>query len=211
MLCPVERDLECWGIDEKTLAELRNGSEQIIMAVHELLKPETFKRCVVAIRGRVDSQDVEELEDVLIGALTEILQNLLTKPEDYEFEDRGAVRRYLFGMVNNQSKKITNNLTKEARHRVPLPAELPVEMEEQQEHQGITVERILELLPFKFSSVLVLRQYGRTVAEIAVFLRIPEGTVKSRAYRGRQKLAHLLGRNRRRREEHNERSRLAVP
>ena len=192
---PLERDLECWGIDEKTLAELRSGSEQTTMAIHELLKPETFKRCVVAIRKRFDSQDVEELEDVLIGALTDILHNLLTKPEDYEFEDRGAVRRYLFGMVNNQSKKMTKNLTKEARHRAPLPAELPAEMEEGQEHQGVTVERILKLLPFKFSSVLVLQQYGRTVAEIAALLRIPEGTVKSRAYRGRQKLAHLLGRN----------------
>ncbi len=191
MICSIERDLECWGVHEKTLAELRSGPEQITMAIHELLKPETFKRCVKAIQKRVNTEDVEELEHVVLGALTDILENLVTKPEEYEFEDRGAVRRYLFGMINNQSKKVIESLTAQARRRIPLPAELPVETTEQDEHQEIALRQVLELLPFEFSSVLVLHWYGYTVAEIAGLLRIPEGTVKSRAYRGREKLARL--------------------
>lgn len=43
------------------------------------------------------------------------------------------------------------------------------------------------------TAVLLYDVLGRSYAEIAAILGVPEGTVKSRIYRGRVELAHLLG------------------
>lgn len=48
-------------------------------------------------------------------------------------------------------------------------------------------------LPCKYREVLVLvTRYGFSIAEVADFLSIPEGTVKSRLHRARDKMRHKM-------------------
>jgi RNA polymerase sigma factor (sigma-70 family) len=58
-----------------------------------------------------------------------------------------------------------------------------------------TVEEAIEKLPPKLKEVLVLKAYGEYgYEEIAQALKVKIGTVMSRLYRARQKLAELIGR-----------------
>lgn len=55
------------------------------------------------------------------------------------------------------------------------------------------IRKALQKLPYKFRSVLVLREYGGlNYKEIAKVLRITEGNVKVRIYRAREYLGELL-------------------
>lgn len=56
-----------------------------------------------------------------------------------------------------------------------------------------TIQEAISLLPSQFRSVIVLHYVGNLdVASIAERLRIPEGTVKSRLYRGRAWLREFI-------------------
>ncbi|WP_132992615.1 RNA polymerase sigma factor SigM [Gordonia zhaorongruii] len=59
---------------------------------------------------------------------------------------------------------------------------------------SLSIGRALDVLPPEQRAVIVLVDvYGHSVCEAAATLGIPIGTVKSRCYRGRKKLALVLG------------------
>ena len=82
------------------------------------------------------------------------------------------------------------------RATVPLPDQLPADprdaLGEQETH--LEVVRALAVLPEEQRVALVLVELqGLSVAEAAQVLEVAEGTVKSRCFRGRARLAVLLG------------------
>jgi RNA polymerase sigma-70 factor (ECF subfamily) len=61
------------------------------------------------------------------------------------------------------------------------------------------IQRALQKLPEKLRAAIVLREIQElSYEEIAEVLHISAGTVKSRISRARDKLRHLLGKNRER-------------
>jgi RNA polymerase sigma-70 factor (ECF subfamily) len=83
-----------------------------------------------------------------------------------------------------------------ARPTVPLPEQPPADPHDRLDERETTleVEKALASLPDdqRFALVLVDLQ-GMSVQEAAAVLEVPEGTVKSRCFRGRAHLAVLLG------------------
>ena len=193
----IEHDLQMWGTSEQTLQELRklDGERpEIVMAYHELLNPETFRYCCQQVQACINVRDHEQMEDYLIGVLAHILHRLVTSPDEFTFEDRAAVRRYLRGAIRNVCRKII------ASNRLPVtdPNVLvrmsAVEITQQQEYFRIELQQVLSILPPQYAATLELYISGYRIAEISTRLKIKEGTVKSRLYRTRQILSELKSR-----------------
>ncbi|HUR51138.1 MAG TPA: RNA polymerase sigma factor SigM [Mycobacteriales bacterium] len=82
------------------------------------------------------------------------------------------------------------------RPTVPLPEQPPADPRDRlaERETGLDVEQALAALPEEQRVALVLVELeGLSVAEAAEILRVPEGTVKSRCFRGRARLALQLG------------------
>ena len=82
------------------------------------------------------------------------------------------------------------------RPTVPLPEQPPADPHDRLEERVTTleVEKALATLPDDQRLALVLVDLqGMSVQEAALVLDVPEGTVKSRCFRGRARLAVLLG------------------
>lgn len=82
------------------------------------------------------------------------------------------------------------------RPTVPLPEQLPADSHDRlaERETGLDVERALATLPDEQRLALVLVDLeGFSVLEAATVLGLPEGTVKSRCFRGRARLAVQLG------------------
>jgi RNA polymerase sigma-70 factor (ECF subfamily) len=82
------------------------------------------------------------------------------------------------------------------RPTVPLPEQPPADPRDRLAERETTldVEQALAALPDEQRIALVLVELqGLSVHEAAVVLEVPEGTVKSRCFRGRARLAQLLG------------------
>jgi RNA polymerase sigma-70 factor (ECF subfamily) len=81
------------------------------------------------------------------------------------------------------------------RPTVPLPEQPPADPRDQlaERETGLEVEQALATLPDDQRLALVLVELeGLSVAEAAQLLKVPEGTVKSRCFRGRARLALQL-------------------
>ena len=82
------------------------------------------------------------------------------------------------------------------RPTVPLPEQQPADPRDRlaEREAELDVEKALASLPEDQRVALVLVELeGLSVAEVATLLQVPEGTVKSRCFRGRARLALLLG------------------
>lgn len=82
------------------------------------------------------------------------------------------------------------------RPTVPLPEQPPADPRDRlaERETGLDVEKALATLPDEQRVALVLVELeGLSVAEAAQVLQVPEGTVKSRCFRGRARLALQLG------------------
>jgi len=190
----LEHDLQMWGTSEQTLQELRklDGERpEIVMAYHELLNPETFRYCCQQVQACINVRDHEQMEDYLIGVLAHILHRLVTSPDQFTFEDRAAVRRYLRGAIRNVCRKIVASSRLPVTDTNVMVRMSAVEITQQQEYLQIELQQVLSLLPSPYAAALELYVRGYRIAEISVRLQVKPGTVKSRLYRARQILAEL--------------------
>ncbi len=188
----LEYDLRLWGTSEQTLQELKKLAgerPEIVMAYHELLNPDTFDYCCQQVRAAISVIDGEDMEDCLVGMLASILYRLVTSPDEFTFEDRKAVRRYLRGAIRNVIRKLLRIRPLILRKDVFWARMSAVEITQQQEYLWMELQQVLSILPPHQSVVMELYVRGYRIAEISVRLQIPKGTVKSRLYRARQRLA----------------------
>jgi len=190
----LEHDLQMWGVSEQTLQELKKLAgerPEIVMAYHELLNPETFRYCCQQVQAAINVTDHEQMEDYLVGVLAHILHRLVTSPDEFTFEDRGAVRRYLRGAIRNVCRKIVASSRLSVTDPNVLVRMSAVEITQQQEYLRIELQQVLSILPPQYAATLELYIRGYRITEISAHLKIKEGTVKSRLYRARQILAEL--------------------
>ncbi|MCK4324986.1 MAG: sigma-70 family RNA polymerase sigma factor [Armatimonadetes bacterium] len=188
----LEYDLRLWGTSEQTLQELKKlvgERPEIVMAYHELLNPDTFDYCCQQVRAAISVIDGEDMEDCLVGMLASILYRLVTSPDEFTFEDRKAVRRYLRGAIRNVIRKLLRIRPLILRKDVVLARMSAVDITQQQEYLWLELQQVLSVLPPHQAVVMELYVRGYRIAEISARLQIPKGTVQSRLHRARQRLA----------------------
>lgn len=167
---------------DPTLAQgLRRGSPDALAEVYRLHGAAVHRLCLRILGRRTDAED----------ATQEVFVRLLERARS--FEGRSALRTWIHRLTVNHC---LHRLEKERRRDAEaLPPDLltadpsPVEVAE----RGESRERLVALLarlPVDLRVALVLREIEQlSVREIAETLTIPEGTVLSRLFRARERLA----------------------
>ncbi|MGW0042161.1 RNA polymerase sigma factor SigM [Rhodococcus sp. NPDC003348] len=171
-------------------------SDAQLLAAHAAGEPRAFAELLGRHQdhlwqtARRTSYTIQDAEDALQEALLSAHRTAATFRED------AAVRSWLHKIVVNAClDRIRRN---RARPTVPLaegegaePAETRDAMAERE--TALTIEDALSTLPpDQRAAIVVVDLEGYSVAEAAALLGVPEGTVKSRCSRARNKLAQQL-------------------
>jgi RNA polymerase sigma-70 factor (ECF subfamily) len=176
------------------------ASDAELLAAHVAGDPHAFGELVGRHRDRLwnvayrTTQDAEEASDALQDALISAFRRA------DQFRGDSAVTTWLHRIVVNAS---LDRLRRRAvRHTQPLPDDNenlpgaavadPRDDIERREIQMVITEALAELPPDQREAVLLVDVEGWSVEEAAAILACPAGTVKSRCFRGRAKLAKRL-------------------
>ena len=106
------------------------------------------------------------------------------------YEGRSKVSTWIFGIARNQAHRLLEREIR-SRRRVEGPASLPDPAETVGREEAVLTA--LSSLPEPQREVVFLTFYeGLSYPEISELLGVPQGTVKSRMYHARRKLAEAL-------------------
>ena len=174
--------------------------DKALLAAHVAGDPEAFGELVRRHRDRLwavalrTTSDPEEASDALQDAFISAYRNAAS------FRGESAVTTWLHRVVVNAC--LDRMRRRKVRPTVPLPEE-----DGETGHRGIAdprdaldrlelrleIDKALAALPLDQRAAIVLVDIeGLTVADAALALGVPEGTVKSRCSRGRARLAVAL-------------------
>jgi RNA polymerase sigma-70 factor (ECF subfamily) len=180
------------------------GPEQVsdadLLAAHVAGDPAAFEEIVRRHRDRLwavamrTTGDPEEASDALQDALISAYRRA------DQFRGDSAVTTWLHRIVVNAS---LDRLRRRAvRTALPLPDDNdalpgavvadPVDHMDRREIQLVVTQALAELPEDQRAAVLLVDVEGWSVEDAARMLGCPEGTVKSRCFRGRAKLAKRL-------------------
>jgi RNA polymerase sigma factor (sigma-70 family) len=169
--------------DERLLGRLTRGDPRALASLYE-----RYARGVFAFLCRLTS-DAAAAEDLLQETFLAVWRGAAT------FRGHSSVRTWLFGIAHHQAghwlrRRHPEPLDEHADVPDPGPA-VPELADSAWERERITAA--LAQLPAAQRAVLELTFYlGFSCAEVAQVLDCPVGTVKSRAYLARRRLAQLL-------------------
>src|SRR5258707_12920459 len=162
--------------DEALMPDLRRGSheafEELFARYREPIHG--FFRRRVFVEGRAEDLTQETFLAVLRGA--------------QRYEPRASVRSYVFGIAFHVLSAERRNQQRQASVAPDRePASGPVSDE------CLWLREALSKLEDKEREILMLREYEQlSYSEIAVLLRLPVNTVRSRLFRSRMTLKSLL-------------------
>ncbi|MDQ7784863.1 MAG: sigma-70 family RNA polymerase sigma factor [Desulfomonilaceae bacterium] len=134
--------------------------------------------------------DPDEAEDVVQEVFLDAYQALS------RFRGECRLNTWLFTIAKCKVSKLIRERSRRDRHRTlfssfdfdvgEIPDHRPTQEEEliRQEQRRVTLAEMLESLPDKYAVPLRLSLQGMVKREIAAHLNRPEGTVKSRIWRG---------------------------
>lgn len=167
-----------------------------LLAAHVAGDPDAFRVLVERHRDRLwhvalrTTGDPEEASDALQDALISAFRRADS------FRGDSAVTTWLHRIVVNAG---LDRLRRRAvRPTVPLPEEAapqiadPTDAVDRRELQIVIQQALADLPADQREAVLLVDLEGWPVQEAARILGVPEGTVKSRCFRGRAKLAKQL-------------------
>jgi RNA polymerase sigma-70 factor (ECF subfamily) len=175
---PEEQDAH----DRALLQAHADGSRD---AFEELVRRHRQRMWAVALRTL---RDPEEAADAVQDACLSAFRGAAS------YRGEARVSTWLHRIVVNAC--LDRARRRAARPTVPLPEQPPADPRDQlaERETGLDVEQALAALPEDQRVALVLVEIeGLSVAETAQLLQVPEGTVKSRCFRGRARLAVQLG------------------
>lgn len=167
-----------------------------LLAAHVAGDPDAFATLVARHRDRLwhvalrTTGDPEEASDALQDALISAFRRADS------FRGDSAVTTWLHRIVVNAS--LDRLRRRSVRPTVPLPEEGqpsiadPTDAVDQRELQLVIRQALADLPADQREAVLLVDLEGWPVQEAARILGVPEGTVKSRCFRGRAKLAKQL-------------------
>jgi RNA polymerase sigma-70 factor (ECF subfamily) len=196
--------LERGGVGEPApvvARELVAASSDIdLLAAHAAGDPNAFAALIERHRARMWAvalrtlRDPEEAADALQEALISAARRASS------FRAGAQVTTWLHRIVVNAC--LDRVRRRQARPQVPLPDAGPDEPADprdsigERETQLVVQQALAELPDAQRAAIVLVDVQGYSVAEAAQVLGISEGTVKSRAARGRARLAKILGNER---------------
>ena len=133
----------------------------------------------------------EEAEDILQDAFIKIWRNL------NDFDSNLKLSSWMYRIVHNETisvwrkkKSFGKDQKVELHENLFELASSDFEIENEPEQKDIYTHEVLELLPIKYKTVLVLKFLeGMSYEEISDVLKIPEGTVATRINRAKKAFA----------------------
>jgi len=171
-------------IESAWLLAARNGDQE---AYGRLVRH--YQALVVHVAYRV-CNDPETANDIAQDAFIKAWPNL----SRVHPQQNGSFRAWLCRIARNRaidvvrSQRPHDELNLTLPYRAPGPDELMLRQE-----TIATIEAAVRQLPESMRSALILREFeGLSYREIATVLQIPQGTVMSRLYHARKRLAALL-------------------
>jgi RNA polymerase sigma-70 factor (ECF subfamily) len=178
-------------VDGDPLADLhrraREGDPRATTELVRRLAP-VASRIVHSLAGRTPFHDdlVQEALVLFVRALG-------------RFEGRSTVETYLYGICVNVVRhseragaRLLRALEGMFRAREPQPAPAAPYREMRETERAAAIHRLLRRLPPKRREVLVLYEMeGRSAAEVAEILGIPEATVRTRLHHARRAFRRL--------------------
>lgn len=160
------------------LARVARNDERAFSRLYERFADRVFRYALTLLRNRHLAEEV--VQETMIAVWKSA----------GSFRGRSRVSTWIFGIARNQAhtllrREVAGKRRFDEKVWIPDPA-VEVEREE-------LVRAAMNLLPKEQREVVFLTFYeGLSYREIARILAIPEGTVKSRMYHAKQKLAEAL-------------------
>lgn len=174
--------------DAQLLCAARAGDTGSLGQLFDRYRPHLLGAAIHLLGYRADAEDA--VHDTFIAALTHL----------HELQDPAAVGAWLHAITRNRCLMQLRS----ARHCAEvddgdailnaMPDEARVEDAIENAQLRDWVWHALSRLPEALRSVMLLRHFGSfaSYAEIAAMLDLPIGTVRSRLFEGKARLAHLL-------------------
>lgn len=176
------------------LAAEQDVRDRALVSAHLAGDPQAFDALVRLHQQRMWAvalrtlRDPEEAADAVQDACLSAFRSAAT------YRGEARVSTWLHRIVVNAC--LDRARRRAVRPTVPLPEQPPADPRDRlaERETGLEVEKALATLPDDQRLALVLVELeGLSVAEAAEVLQVPEGTVKSRCFRGRARLALQLG------------------
>ena len=142
---------------------------------------------------RITLLDDDQAKDILQEAFIKIWVNLK------DFNPNMKLSSWIYRIVHNQTvsawrKNKSFGKDKNMKLKDNLFADFPIDSEtiEDKERKDTLTHEVLELLPLKYKSILVLKFLeNMSYEEISDVLRMPEGTVATRINRAKKKFIEM--------------------
>jgi RNA polymerase sigma-70 factor, ECF subfamily len=172
----------------------QDTDDRALMAAHVAGDPRAFDELVRRHRQRMWAVAVRTLRDPddAADAVQDACLSAYRAAASYRGDAR--VTTWLHRIVVNAC--LDRARRQAVRPLVPMPEQAPADPRDRlaERETGFVVEEALASLPEEQRLAIVLVDLqGFSVTEAAAVLEVPEGTVKSRCFRGRARLAVLLG------------------
>jgi RNA polymerase sigma-70 factor (ECF subfamily) len=182
LIQPMRAAEEQWTDEAACAARRRDFEERLAEC-----GPLAYRVARGVLRNDADAEDVAQ--DALLRAYRRF--DRLRDPQRF----RGWLVRIVFRLALDKARSARRREIRETQwaqpERRPAP-ETAEELAASSEFQA-RLDRAMEELPEKLRLVLLLSaMQGHTLEEVAALLRLPVGTVKSRLFFGRKKLAEKL-------------------
>ncbi|MCX7750389.1 MAG: sigma-70 family RNA polymerase sigma factor [Candidatus Bipolaricaulota bacterium] len=163
--------------DRKLVAEVADGDARAFRELYNRYADRVFRYALSLLRDRHLAEEV--VQETMVA---------LWKGAG-RFEGRSLVSTWIFGIARHQAFRLLRGEAKGAREPEVRDEPDPAPGAE----LAVRVRRALDKLPPEQREVVVLAFYGGlSYAEIAQVQGVPEGTVKSRMFHAKKKLAEVL-------------------
>lgn len=135
----------------------------------------------------------EEAEDILQESFIKIWRNL------NDFDQELKLTSWIYRIVHNETISVWRKKKSYGKDQIVTWADTLIETmpddidpDSESEQQDILTQEVLQLLPIKYKTVLVLKFLeGMSYEEISDVLKIPEGTVATRINRAKKAFAKI--------------------
>ncbi|PJZ69952.1 RNA polymerase subunit sigma-70 [Leptospira perolatii] len=166
-------------MEQKQFAELIESTKHIVLS---------------AIRKNLYEEFYDSIDDVVQETYMRAYKSLAAN----KFRGESTHSTWLYTIARNESLRMNQkrnrqtSLATRLKEKVVQDAILYHRNEMEDDGLEVELKDLISNLPWKYKSVLALVSEGYKEQQIAQKLGIPEGTVKSRSFRGKQMLKKLF-------------------
>jgi RNA polymerase sigma-70 factor, ECF subfamily len=170
--------------DIELIARIRAGDKPALSALYGRHHVKVYRFALRLLRSEPSAEDV----------VSEVFTDVWRNPAN--FEGRSEASTWLLAMTRNKAysilrRKREHELDEEAAAETEDPADDPEVVLQKKDKGEILRACIARLTPEHREVVDLVYYHERTIEEIALIVGAPEGTVKTRMFHARKKLAEL--------------------